>query len=114
MPQSAADNAVLLRVEGWEVPQDLRVLAQVTPEDASFVVASVGDLQAVEDKIITPTVRSIVRNVTGSTTPVAGDQEGEPLQRHRAGGDIVLERAHHRDRGASWLAHQHPLPDRHT
>ncbi|HCB12427.1 MAG TPA: hypothetical protein DEP36_02490, partial [Gammaproteobacteria bacterium] len=79
-PQNAADNAVLLRVEGWEIPQDLRILAQVTPEDAPFVVASVGDLQAVEDKIITPTVRSIVRNVTGSTAPVATDQEGGNLQ----------------------------------
>ncbi|MCP5133120.1 MAG: hypothetical protein H6976_05790 [Gammaproteobacteria bacterium] len=79
-PQNAADNAVLLRVEGWEIPQDLRILAQVTPEDAPFVVASVGDLQAVEDKIITPTVRSIVRNVTGSTAPVAADQEGGNLQ----------------------------------
>ena len=79
-PQSAADNAVLLRVEGWEIPQDLRVLAQVTPEDAPFVVASVGDLQAVEDKIITPTVRSIVRNVTGSTAPIADGQDGDNLQ----------------------------------
>ena len=79
-PQSAADNAVLLRVEGWEIPQDLRVLAQVTPEDAPFVVASVGDLQAVEDKIITPTVRSIVRNVTGSTSPLAAGQDGGNLQ----------------------------------
>jgi hypothetical protein len=79
-PENAADNAVLLRVEGWEIPQDLRILAQVTPEDAPFVVASVGDLQAVEDKIITPTVRSIVRNVTGSTAPMAVDQEGDNLQ----------------------------------
>jgi hypothetical protein len=79
-PENAADNAVLLRVEGWEIPQDLRILAQVTPEDAPFVVASVGDLQAVEDKIITPTVRSIVRNVTGSTAPMPADQEGDNLQ----------------------------------
>ncbi|MCB1921777.1 MAG: hypothetical protein KDJ28_17640 [Candidatus Competibacteraceae bacterium] len=79
-PENAADNAVLLRVEGWEIPQDLRILAQVTPEDAPFVVASVGDLQAVEDKIITPTVRSIVRNVTGSTAPIPVDQEGDNLQ----------------------------------
>ena len=80
-PKNAADNAVLLRVEGWEIPQDLRVLAQVTPEDAPFVVASVGDLQAVEDKIMTPTVRSIVRNVTGSyVAPAAGAPTGDSLQ----------------------------------
>lgn len=80
-PQNAADVAVLLRVEGWEIPQDLRVLAQVTPEDAPFVVASVGDLQAVEDKIMTPTVRSIVRNVTGSyVAPAASASMGDSLQ----------------------------------
>jgi hypothetical protein len=79
-PQNAADVAVLLRVEGWEIPQDLRVLAQVTPEDAPFVVASVGDLQAVEDKIMTPTVRSIVRNVTGSYVAPAGAPSDDSLQ----------------------------------
>lgn len=78
-PQNAADNAVLLRVEGWEIPQDLRVLAQVTPEDAPFVVASVGDLQAVEDKIMTPSVRSIVRNVTGSYVAPAATQAEDSL-----------------------------------
>jgi hypothetical protein len=79
-PKNAADNAVLLRIEGWEIPQDLRVLAQVTPEDAPFVVASVGDLQAVEDKIMTPTVRSIVRNVTGSYVAPAAAQSGDGIQ----------------------------------
>ncbi len=78
-PQNAADIAVLLRVEGWEIPQDLRVLAQVTPEDAPFVVASVGDLQAVEDKVMTPTVRSIVRNVTGSYVTLAAGQAEDGL-----------------------------------
>lgn len=78
-PQNAADVAVLLRVEGWEIPQDLRVLAQVTPEDAPFVVASVGDLQAVEDKVMTPTVRSIVRNVTGSYVALAAGQAEDGL-----------------------------------
>ena len=79
-PQNAADVAVLLRVEGWEIPQDLRVLAQVTPEDAPFVVASVGDLQAVEDKIMTPTVRSIVRNVTGSYVAPVDARGGDVTQ----------------------------------
>lgn len=79
-PKNAADNAVLLRIEGWEIPQDLRVLAQVTPEDAPFVVASVGDLQAVEDKIITPTVRSIVRNVTGSYVAPQTTPPGDGIQ----------------------------------
>ncbi|MDH5757800.1 MAG: SPFH domain-containing protein [Nitrospinota bacterium] len=66
VPEFAAADAVILRVEGWEVPQEIRILAQVKPEDAPFVVASVGGLKEVEQKIITPKVRSIVRNVTGS------------------------------------------------
>ena len=63
VPEDAADTAIVLRVEGWDVFQDSRVQVQVTPQNAPFVVASVGGLQQVEDKIITPNYRSILRNV---------------------------------------------------
>jgi hypothetical protein len=66
VPKDAADQAISSRIEGWLVPIDLRVLIQVTPENAPFVVATVGDIKEVEDKILTPTIRSVVRNVTGS------------------------------------------------
>ena len=36
MPSDAADMAVITRVEGWKIPQDLRVLVQVTPEKSSL------------------------------------------------------------------------------
>lgn len=65
-PQGAADRAVIPRIEGWEVPQELRVLAQVTPDNAPFVVASVGGLKEIEDNVMVPTIRSIVRNVLGA------------------------------------------------
>ena len=63
MPAGAADRAIVLRVEGWDVFQDSRVQVQVTPENAPFVVASVGGIEEIEDKIITPNYRSIIRNV---------------------------------------------------
>ena len=44
---------------------ELRV-AQVTPDNAPFVVASVGGLPEIENNIMVPTVRSIVRNVVGA------------------------------------------------
>lgn len=82
MPPNAADKAIVLRVEGWDVFQDSRVQVQVTPENAPFVVAAVGDLQAVEDKIITPNYRSILRNVVAQditlTEPVL-DKKGNPV-----------------------------------
>lgn len=65
-PDYAADGAINVQVEGWLVPLELRVLAQVAPEDAPFVVASVGHIQEIEDNIITPTMRSVLRNVTGA------------------------------------------------
>lgn len=65
VPQGAADKAVIPRIEGWEVPQELRVLAQVTPDNAPFVVASVGGIEQIETNIMVPTIRSIVRNVLG-------------------------------------------------
>jgi len=64
VPADAADIAIVVRVEGWQVPLDLRVVVQVEPKYAPFVVASVGGLQQIEDKILTPAIRSIVRNVT--------------------------------------------------
>src|SRR6516165_8951389 len=62
-PEGAADPAVTPFVEGWQVPLELRVLAQVTPDNAPFVVASVGGLPEIENNIMVPTIRSIVRNV---------------------------------------------------
>jgi len=82
MPEGAADRAITLRVEGWDVPQDCRVQVQVTPANAPFVVAAVGTLQAVEDKIITPNLRSILRNVVAESTeeeiPVL-DKDANPV-----------------------------------
>ena len=65
-PDNAADPAVTPFVEGWLVPLELRVLAQVTQDNAPFVVASVGTLKDIEDNIMVPTIRSIVRNVVGA------------------------------------------------
>ena len=81
IPKNAADMAIVLRVQGWDVFQDSRVQVQVTPENAPFVVASVGSLEAVENKIITPNYRSILRNVVSENvvdkTPVL-DKDGKP------------------------------------
>jgi len=64
-PSGAADEAIVVTVEGWRIPLDVRVVVQVDPADAPRVVASVGGLQEVEDRIVTPALRSILRNVTG-------------------------------------------------
>ena len=77
-----ADRAIILRVEGWDVFQDSRVQVQVTPENAPFVVAAVGSIQAMEDKIITPNYRSIVRNVVAQNQEIsvqAFDAEENPM-----------------------------------
>ncbi len=82
VPENAADMAIVLRVQGWDVFQDSRVQVQVTPENAPFVVASVGSLEAVENKIITPNYRSILRNVVSETVKVSEavlGKDGEPV-----------------------------------
>jgi len=65
-PEGAADEAIIHKVEGWDVWLDSRVLVQVTPDNAPFVVAYVGELREVEDRIITPMYRSVSRNILGS------------------------------------------------
>jgi regulator of protease activity HflC (stomatin/prohibitin superfamily) len=65
VPANAADRSITVRVEGWTVPVDMRVVVQVHPKNAPKVVASVGDLQRVEDNIITPAIRDILRTIGG-------------------------------------------------
>lgn len=82
VPKDAADQAVFVKVEGWDVPQELRVLVQVTPENAPFVVASVGGLDQIEDRILTPAIRSVIRNVAGGMIKVSVpvlDKEKKPI-----------------------------------
>ena len=82
VPKSAVGPAVMVTVEGWNVPQELRVLVQVTPRNAPFVVASVGGLKKVEEKILTPAIRSIVRNVGGGNIifpEIILDRKGGPI-----------------------------------
>ena len=67
VPQEAADRAINVRVEGWTFPVEMRVVAQVSPQNAPRVVASVGDMRAVEDKIVTPVMRDVLRTLGGRT-----------------------------------------------
>lgn len=83
-PADAADQALVLRVEGWEIYLELRIVTQVTPENAPLLVASVGTLQQMEDSVLTPAVRSIIRNVTGTT-----DQKGDQISTNRDN-EVVL------------------------
>ena len=81
-PGDAVGSAVFVKVEGWDVPLELRVLVQVSPEKAPFVVASVGGLEEIEDRILTPAIRSVVRNVIGGTISIPTlvlDEDGESV-----------------------------------
>jgi len=66
MPASAADRAINVRVEGWTVPVELRVPVQISPENAPKVVAGIGSLQNVENRIVTPAIRDILRTIGGA------------------------------------------------
>lgn len=78
VPATAVDRAVFVKVEGWDIPQELRVVAQVSPENAPIVAGSVGGIQEVEHRILTPLIRSIVRNVAGSTIRIPR-KEGDKI-----------------------------------
>ena len=67
---TAADVAVNTKVEGWEIPQELRVVLQISPKNAPIIVAAVGGLAEVEKRITVPSVRAHVRNVYGGTIEV--------------------------------------------
>lgn len=65
-PDDAADKAINVRVEGWTVPVEARITVQVSPENAAKVVAGVGTLGNVEDKITTPNIRDSLRTIGGA------------------------------------------------
>jgi hypothetical protein len=50
---------------GFEFPVDVRVVYHIEPTDAPWVVATIRDDDAVLDKVLTPAVRSIFRNLMG-------------------------------------------------
>jgi hypothetical protein len=79
-PEDAADVAVNTKIEGWEIPQELRAVVQITPENAPIVVAAVGGQKEVDERILIPSIRSNVRNVYGGsvTVPVV-DDKGQPV-----------------------------------
>jgi hypothetical protein len=69
-PQGSADTAINTKIEGWEIPQELRAIVQITPENAPIVVAAVGGQEEVDQRIVVPSIRSLVRNVYGGSITV--------------------------------------------
>lgn len=81
-PELNADQAVFVKMEGWDVPLELRVVAQVSPDQASCVVASVGGLKQIEDRVLTPSIRAITRDVAGGSYELEEaklDETGKPI-----------------------------------
>ena len=78
IPDTAVDRAVSVKVEGWDIPQELRVVAQISPGNAPIVAGSVGGIQEIERRILTPLIRSIVRNVAGSSIRIP-KKEGDKI-----------------------------------
>jgi hypothetical protein len=77
-----ADRAVFVKMEGWDVPLELRVVAQVSPTEAACVVAGIGTLKDVQDRVLTPSIRAITRDVAGGSYEVTEpktDENGKPI-----------------------------------
>lgn len=62
-PSNAAAGAIVVTVEGWRIPLEVRLVIQVDGEQAPRLVAAVGDLHTLEETLLTPLLRSVVRDV---------------------------------------------------
>jgi len=91
IPAHAADSAIFTRMEGWLVPQELRVQVQVEPKDAPFLVASVGNVDAAEDKVVTPSIRSVVRNICAAEKVLSLIDENRPKVEARIEAAVIPE-----------------------
>ena len=96
VPSTAVDRAVMMKVEGWDIPQELRVVAQVAPENAPIVAGSVGGIQEIEHRILTPLIRSIVRNVAGSNIRLP-KREGDQIVGYEVRPTRVLDLIENRE-----------------
>jgi regulator of protease activity HflC (stomatin/prohibitin superfamily) len=92
VPEGAADRALDLKMEGWTTHQAARVLVQVTPKLAPFVVASVGNLPEVENRIMTPAFQSEMRDIAGGHINVP-NSDGEIITRPTRVLDLIENRA---------------------
>lgn len=70
----AADSAIPVKLEGFDAVMEARALVQIQPLYVPFVVAGLGLPQnatleetslMIEDKVITPVLRSVSRNIVG-------------------------------------------------
>ncbi len=73
IPANAADSAIILKVDGWEVPIEMRALVQVDPKNAPVIFAAIGNLEQLEEKIFTPLVRSVVKNIINAEYQARGE-----------------------------------------
>lgn len=89
---SYAGQAINVKVEGWDIPQEVRAVVQISPENAPIVVAAVGGLDQVRDRVLTPKIRSIVRNVVGSSVNILND-DGSITRRPTRVLDLIENRA---------------------
>lgn len=90
-PDDAADSAIFTRTESWLVPQELRVQVQVEPNDAPFLVASVGNVAAAENKVVTPALRSVVRNVCAAEKVIHLIDENRPVVEEKIEALVIPE-----------------------
>ena len=91
IPDHAADSAIFTRMEGWLVPQELRVQVQVEPKDAPILVASVGNVEAAEDKVVTPSIRSVVRNICAAEKVLSLIDENRPAVEGKIEESVIPE-----------------------
>jgi hypothetical protein len=95
VPAGSADMAILLRVENWDIFLDSRIQVQVAPTNAPFIVASVGGIKEVEDKVITPMYRAILRNIISRNTVEIIEEKGvkREIIRQRKALDLLYYRS---------------------
>ncbi|MBP9669011.1 MAG: hypothetical protein KBE09_01855 [Candidatus Pacebacteria bacterium] len=91
VPKEASDSAIDIKVEGWTMHQAVRALVQIRPDDAPFVVASLGGIAEVEDRVVTPALQSLLRNIAGGFINVPNDK-GETVLRATHALDFVERR----------------------
>lgn len=72
IPKNAADKAIDIKTkDGWVIFSEARMQIQAEPKYAPYIIASIGSLEKMEDRVITPIFRSMLRNIGESKKAVS-------------------------------------------
>lgn len=97
IPADAVSSAIMLKIEGWEIPLEMKAIVKVDPKNAPVIFGAIGGLKELEENIFTPLVKSVVKNIISAGYGKPGASGTKKSERKKLAGSRVLDLRNKRD-----------------